>query len=50
MNPAQTIMNNIDKKTMFSVMAGMALLGVVTFVTVKTGIKPLVKAAKVVKP
>lgn len=40
---------NIDKKIVVSSMIGAALLGVVTFVAVKSGVKPLAKAAKVAK-
>lgn len=40
---------NIDTKIVLSSMIGAALLGVVTFAAVKSGIKPLAKAAKVAK-
>ncbi|WNZ54158.1 hypothetical protein [Microbulbifer sp. VVAC002] len=45
----RAVRDNVDKKIVISSAIGAALLGVVTFVAVKTGIKPLAKAAKVAK-
>jgi len=40
---------NIDIKTVLSVVVGLAAFGGITYVAVKSGIKPLAKAAKAVK-
>ncbi|WP_444884856.1 hypothetical protein [Microbulbifer sp. PSTR4-B] len=45
----RAVRDNVDKKIVISSAIGAALLGVVTFVAVKTGIKPLAKAARVAK-
>lgn len=41
-----TLKNNIDPKTVTSVVAGMAVFGLITFFAVKSGVKPLATAAK----
>ncbi len=48
-NVRQAADRNIDKKIVVSSAIGAALLGVVTFVAVKSGIKPIASAAKVAK-
>lgn len=40
---------NIDIKTVLSVVVGLVTFGGITYVAVKSGIKPLAKAAKAVK-
>lgn len=40
---------NIDMKTVFSVVIGLAAFGGITYIAVASGIKPLAKAAKAVK-
>lgn len=43
------VSNNVDKKIVVSSAIGAALLGVVTFLAVKSGVKPIAKAARVAK-
>ena len=43
------VSNNVDTRIVVSSMLGAALLGVVTYAAVKSGIKPLKDAAKVAK-
>ena len=45
----QTIKNNIDAKTVTSVVVGMAVFGAVMYAAVRTGIKPLKQVAEVAK-
>lgn len=48
-NTAQTVRSNIDAKVVTSVVAGMGVFGLITFLAVKSGVKPLAAAAKVAK-
>lgn len=48
-NTAQTVRSNIDAKIVTSVVAGLAAFGAITFLAVKSGVKPLAAAAKVAK-
>lgn len=41
--------SSLDKKMVISSMVGAGLLGAVTFFAVRSGLKPLAKAAKVAK-
>lgn len=41
--------NNIDMKTVVSVVVGLAAFGGITYAAVKSGVKPLAAAAKAVK-
>lgn len=43
------VSRNLDSKMVFSSMVGAALLGTVTFFAVRSGVKPLAKAARVAK-
>jgi hypothetical protein len=45
----QQLKNNIDAKTVTSVVVGMAVFGGIMYAAVRTGIKPLQTAAKVAK-
>lgn len=49
MNPVETVKNSVDMKTMFSVVAGMAVFGAITYAAVRSGIKPLKTVVKVAK-
>ena len=45
----QTLKNNIDAKTVTSVVVGMAAFGAIMYAAVRTGIKPLKQVAEVAK-
>lgn len=45
----QSLKRNVDTRIVVSSAIGAALLGVVTFVAIKSGIKPLKTVAKVAK-
>jgi hypothetical protein len=45
----QTIKNNIDAKTVTSVVVGMAAFGAIMYAAVRSGIKPLKQVADVAK-
>jgi hypothetical protein len=40
---------NVDAKTVTSVVVGMAVFGLITFAAIRTGISPVVAAAKAAK-
>jgi len=45
----QTIKNNIDPKTVTSVVVGLAVFGGIVYAAVRTGIAPLKQAAEIAK-
>lgn len=49
MNAVATVKNNLDAKIIASTAVGVGLFGVVTYLAVKSGVKPLKDAAKIAK-
>lgn len=49
MNPVQTVKRNTDLKIVTSVVVGLSVFGLITYAAVKSGVKPLASAARVVK-
>lgn len=45
----QKIKDSVDMKTVVSVVAGLGVFGLITYLAVKSGVKPLAAAAKAVK-
>ena len=45
----EKVKSNLDAKVITSVVAGMAVFGVITYAAVRSGVKPLKAAAKVAK-
>ncbi len=48
-NPVQTITQNVDKRMVVSMIAATAIISGAAFLAVKSGIKPLAKAATKIK-
>lgn len=49
MNQLTQLKNNIDAKTVTSVVVGMAVFGVIMYAAVRSGVKPLKQVAEVAK-
>lgn len=49
LNYLSDLRKKVDTETVVSVVVGLAVFGGITYVAVKSGVKPVVKAAKVIK-